>query len=767
MFTTPILGWHRSRLSLLRRLTFLLLLLSVPAFANTTPRTQVRLPAGRDMVELEARQQRREGPLLIAEGDVEIRYQELRFRADYVEYNTATFQASARGNIRFDFRTQHLEADEGSYNVRSGRGSFRKVRGTIHIQRRPNPNVLLTPNPLYFEAEEVSRTGDRTYTILNAWLTVCEPGRPTWRFFASRTTLQVDRKIVLLNANFRLLSIPIFYLPYASAPAGRNVRQSGFLLPDIGNSTRKGLVLGDSFYWAPAEWMDLTIGAQLFSRRGWSQIAEFRARPWENMRISAEYYGVDDRGLRGLDGKRVPQGGHTVRFQLESQLPHGWRTVADLNRLSSLTFRLAFAESFGEAINSEVRSAAFATNNFRGLSLNFSYANYKNFLNADPETSVVLRSAPQAYIGSVDQAPWKRWPVYFGFHAFADGVHRSDPDIDSPAVVQRAEFAPRVTIPLRWGPWLGVTPTFLVRTTRYGSQVSTSSAGNPVVIGDPLHRTTAEVTVDLRPPSLARVWERPSARWKHTIEPQILYRFVDGVNRFGRFLRVDENDTLTDTNEMEYSITQRLFRRSGDAQAEELLSWRLVQKVYFDRTFGGALVPGHRNVFQALDSITPFAFADSRRHFSPIVSDLRLTPGGRYDAQLLINYDTQRSKVTAYGGLARMRPYREFFITLAQFSTQASTILQPRSNQIRALVGYGELNRRGWNGAFGLSYDFRRSFLQNQLAQFSYNGGCCGIAFEYRRLALGTVRTENQFRVAFIIANIGTFGNLRRQERIF
>jgi LPS-assembly protein len=38
---------------------------------------------------------------------------------------------------------------------------------------------------------------------------------------------------------------------------------------------------------------------------------------------------------------------------------------------------------------------------------------------------------------------------------------------------------------------------------------------------------------------------------------------------------------------------------------------------------------------------------------------------------------------------------------------------------------------------------------------------------EYRRLALGQVRTENQFRVAFIIANIGNFGNLRRQEKIF
>jgi LPS-assembly protein len=51
--------------------------------------------------------------------------------------------------------------------------------------------------------------------------------------------------------------------------------------------------------------------------------------------------------------------------------------------------------------------------------------------------------------------------------------------------------------------------------------------------------------------------------------------------------------------------------------------------------------------------------------------------------------------------------------------------------------------------------------------QISYNGKCCGIAFEYRRIELGQVRTDNQFRVAFIIANIGTFGNLRHQEKIF
>ncbi len=42
-----------------------------------------------------------------------------------------------------------------------------------------------------------------------------------------------------------------------------------------------------------------------------------------------------------------------------------------------------------------------------------------------------------------------------------------------------------------------------------------------------------------------------------------------------------------------------------------------------------------------------------------------------------------------------------------------------------------------------------------------------GISIEYRRFALGAVRNENQFRFSLSLANIGTFGTLRRQERLF
>ncbi len=740
-------------------------LCSLPAlicFSAAPAVAQVRLPAGSGVVELRAVTQRSEGPVYFAEGDVEIRYRELVLRADRIQYNTETSEALAEGTVVFEYQAQRVEAAEARYNVRTGRGSFRRVRGRINIQREPNPNVLLTENPLLFEAQEVERTDERTLVIRDAWITVCPPDRPLWKFYAPKATIHLQDKVVLHNANFRLFRVPVLYLPYATAPAGPRQRQSGFLIPHIANSTTKGVVVGDSLYWAPAEWMDITVGAEYLSRRGHSHLGELRVRPFENARLDATYFGVNDRGLIGASGVREPASGHEAHVELEALLPNGWRAAADLNRLTSLRFRLAFAETFQAAANPEIRTSAFATNNFNGYSLNFGAVNYKNFLSADPETAVILRSAPGVWFSSVDQNPWRRAPFYFGFHAFADAVHRNDPAFQTPDAVQRTELAPRVTIPLRWGPWIGVTNSFTLRTTRYGSQLLAGT-----VVGDSVRRTTAELTTDLRPPALARVWNGGAARWKHTIEPRIVYRFVEGVNQFGRFIRFDENDTLTDTNEIEYSLTQRLFRRAGTDGAQELMSVRVRQKYYLDPTFGGAIVPGQRNVFAALDSLTPFAFADGARRFSPVVSDLRIAPGGRYDAQFRVDYDTLRNRINAMGLLANMRPYRESFITLAHFATRGEPVLQPRSNQLRVLFGWGEINRRGLNTSFAFSYDYRQQFFQNQVAQVSWNGSCCGIGFEFRRLSLGPLRSENQFRVALMIANIGTFGNLRRQEKIF
>jgi LPS-assembly protein len=766
--TKSFLSPRTSRL--LQRTRWFVLLLDLclvasGALAQDKPanRIPLRVSVGGDWAELNAKEQRAEGHVFYADGNVDIFFQGMHLFADHVEYNETTYEALARGNVQFDYRNQHLSATEAHFNFKTGHGTFQHVRGAVRIERVPNPDVLITPNPVSFEADEVERVNESVYRITRARLTVCDPAHPKWEFYAPSATLTVDKSVALVNANFRFLRIPLVYLPYATAPANQRMRQSGFLLPEVGTSSLKGFVLGDSYYWAPTDWTDLTAGAQYLSRRGWSQNADFRARPWDDVKFSTTYYGVVDRGLpTGPNGARVPQGGHESNVSLDALLPDGWRAVADLNELTSLTFRLAFADTYNEAVNSEVRNSAFLTNNFHGFSINFALQSYKNFLTVQPETSVVLRSAPEVRFGSVDLAPWRRLPIYFGVDAFADAVHRGDPNIETPSFVTRGEIAPRVTIPLHWGPWLGITPTFTLRTAHYGSSLLAGT-----MVSDSVQRTTEELDLDIRPPSLERVWERPDSKWKHTIEPEIHYRYVSGVNNFGQFIRFDENETLTDTNEIQYGITQRLYRRSGDGLAEELVTWSLTQKYYFDPTFGGALVPGQRNVFQAFDSLTGFAFGDQLRRFSPVVSDITVTPGGKYDAEFKTDIDPVRGRITAIGTGIKVHPYNQFFVTLAQFNVSSDPVLQTPSNQIRAMVGYGELNRRGWNAAFGLSYDLRQQDLQNQLVQVSYNGSCCGISFEYRRLSLGTVRNENQFRVALTLANVGSFGSVRRQEKIY
>ena len=441
------------------------------------------------------------------------------------------------------------------------------------------------------------------------------------------------------------------------------------MIPDTAENSSKGLVLGDAYYWAPTDWMDTTIGANYYSKRGWEQNGDLRMRPWEDAKLDATYFGVEDRGLPQPTGPPINQGGHEGKMLFTALLPHGWRAVADLDNLTSLTFRLAWSETFVQAVNSEVRNNAFLTNNFSGFSLNFAASSYQNYLTATPQTSITLRSAPEARFSSVDQAPFQRLPFYFSFEGFTGAVSRSE-DVTpfaTPAFVERSEFAPTVAVPLHWGPYLSVTPSFTFRSTYYGGQMQDGA-----YVGQGFFRETQEFSVDLRPPTLERIWVRSNAKWKHVVEPDIVYTYVNGVNDFGRFVRFDEDDTLTDTNQVEYGVTQRLYRRNADGDAQEIASWRIAQEYYFDPTFGGALVNGQRNVFQATDSFTAFAFADTPRNTSPILSDLRIDPGKHYDAELIINYDAQRRQMKAIGTLVKLKPYKDSFLVLENLSTQES-----------------------------------------------------------------------------------------------
>jgi LPS-assembly protein len=99
--------------------------------------------------------------------------------------------------------------------------------------------------------------------------------------------------------------------------------------------------------------------------------------------------------------------------------------------------------------------------------------------------------------------------------------------------------------------------------------------------------------------------------------------------------------------------------------------------------------------------------------------------------------------------------------------TQGTTQITCKFQQFRVGMGYGSLTRRGFSAAASFGYDAEAQQLQFATAQTTYNWDCCGLTLEYRRYVITNVRNDSLFRFNFSLANIGSFGDLRKQERLY
>lgn len=794
----------------------------------------------REPVIIDANQCERAGSRYELQGDVKITFKSYTFRGDNATYDSSSGEATASGNVALDGgpRDIHLRASHAAYNIRSRTGRFYDVNGTTGIRFKGRNVTLTSSSPMVFTGKLVEQTGPEEYILHHGSVTSCELPHPKWTFNAAEIILRVGKSAKIHNATFRLKGVPVIYLPYASPPVERLGRQSGFLIPNFGTSTTKGTILGDSFYWAINRSMDATLGGEYLSKRGWSLQENFRAKPSDSSYLNFNYFQVLDRGIvqnvqqTAPDGtiKIVPQtvnqGGEDIKLNGEANFAHGYRGVASIDYLSSFLFRLAFTENFSQAVDSEVRSVAFLSRSMHGFSVNAFGSRYQNFQSTTAGDAITILHTPGLEFAGVEQ-PVFRSPLYWSYDVAGEGLRRSEPGFVTPSLVGRFDIAPVLSLPIFYHGWT-IRPQVELRNTIYTQQQEPIQVSAPNLPGEnpvrnPINRRTIESSIEFRPPVLAKVFNRELAgmKVKHTIEPRVVYRYTNGVESFPSIIRFDFRDILSNTNEVEYGLVQRLYLKhmhnaceqeapeapGGEKQTrssavadctpaggDEFLSWELKQKYFLDPNFGGVVVNGTRNVLSTTVDFTGIAFLTEPRRFSPIVSRLRMRTSSNSDLEWQLDYDTRKGRINAstlYSSLhlgnflvqashAYMQDPGESvtvatgpttFVQLPPcvpgvFNTQIQCV-PPVFNQFRILVGYGSPTKRGWSAAVNAGVDSEFNLVQYSAAQTAYNWDCCGISLEYRRFSLGQVRNENQYRFAFTLANIGSFGNLKRQTRLF
>ena len=445
--------------------------------------------------------------------------------------------------------------------------------------------------------------------------------------------------------------------------------------------------------------------------------------------------------------------------------PGGFRGVAELNYLSSLEFRQAFTQSFNEAVFSQVRSIGFLTKSFSTFSVNTAFLRNENFQSVRRGDTVTTRKLPSVEFNSHDRSLLRGpVPAWFSFDSAFELVSRTQSSFQTRRYVQRGDLYPRITTKFELAGF-HVTPTLGARWTSYGQ----SRADNGSLTGRNFYRNTREVLVDISPPAVERIFDAPSwlgEKIKHVIEPRLRYRFVDGVKDFDRVIRFDTRDLVHNTNEAEVALTNRFYAKDKAGRVREVLTVDVRQQRFFDPTFGDALFPGRRNVLDSGLGLTPFAFADRARNYSPIASTIRISPTWRHALEWRYDYDPLRGKLVNSSVSGRFR-FDLWNLTLGHHVVRTPDVLMPPSNQLFTVFRLGDFNRRGWNLAVNNIYDYRQTIFLYTAIQGTYNTDCCGFSAEWRRFAIGTTRNDNQIRFSFSIANVGSFGTLRPRERIF
>ncbi len=722
----------------LQTFVLLMILASTSLRAQEAARATVEFPRPDGVVIIQAdRIERITKEDWVATGNVQVTYKEMVVTADRLEYNSETEDTRTPGPVRFAEGIHWVTASRMEVNLRTQLGTFYGAEG-------------FTDQDFYFKAKVVHKTGPGTYRIQSAIVTGCEEDIPKWSFSMGHANMDVKSYVSSRNTLFRIKNIPLIYTPYIRVPLQRKRRASGFLIPNTGTSNNKGRRVSESFYLTLGDSADFTFTGDYFSKRGPGYGGRFRARPRKETDIELRTYFIKD---------RLKQGGTLFAANARTELPYGFRGVAEFNLVTNFAFRQVFSDTFRAATTPNETSTIFLTNNFRSFSFNLGFNREETFF---PGRNVLIRSAPMIQLRSVGTPLGK--DLRLEFESTLEGLSRTDALLETPPIVQRFDFFPRIYYSGLKTSFFSLIPRLGARETFYSDSRDPDS---DQLVHRNLHRQYVEAEADLLGPVLQRRFDFWGGL-RHSIEPEITYRWIHGIDQYRRVLRFDDADAVANTNELEYGITQRFFKRRnyfGDSETNyEILSLRMAQHYFLDKNFGGAMEAGQINQFYPLNTLTGFLYATEPRRFSPVTTLLRFSPSYHYSFDVRSDYDTQRggfrnNSVTGFFSLSRWQGGLTYFLTR---KLDASSFT---SHQAQAIIIYG----KQWTGLSAsaiLNYDIQRAELLNSMTRVNYFWDCCGISLEYLQFNVN-LRNESQLRFSFFMKGLGAFGTIQRPESIF
>ncbi len=199
----------------------------------------------------------------VATGSVVIEKDGTVVHADEATYFEKTSEVNASGHFTYDDSLYSIKADRADLNLDAKTGKL--FDAEVFFKKENN----------HLRGKEIERRGENYYYSPEGSFTTCDAPVPAWCFRAKDIDAYQGERLKARDASFAIKGLPVFYTPYLSAPIISD-RQTGFLIPIIGNSTTRGFEYLQRFYWAIDENRDATFVLDYYSKRGVGTGMEYR-----------------------------------------------------------------------------------------------------------------------------------------------------------------------------------------------------------------------------------------------------------------------------------------------------------------------------------------------------------------------------------------------------------------------------------------------------------------------------------------------------------
>lgn len=557
--------------------------------------------------------------LFVAEGDVEITYRNARLTADYIEFQEKTGEALAIGNVVYEEGVETLTADRAEFNLDT-------ELGTITVGK------LSLADDQYFTGKQIIKTGEETYTIKQGTFTACDSGIPAWKFRSSTANVEQDEYIQAWNTVGFVKGIPVFYFPYFMYPIKRE-RQSGFLVPDVGNSDYNGFQISSAFFWAINDSQDATFRHTYYDLRGNKFDLEYRYKysAETDGTLQVEYFHED---------RKDSQSKKRLVFNHRQRLPFAIKGLVNLNLTDNDQFDKDFSTELDERAETYLESDISLTRNFSQHTVKLLFDRLDDLREESNDRQD--QRFPEFSISSQQQQIFGS-PLYFRQLSAVSWLKR-DGEPTEYLDMTRVDIHPTFSLPINFGSALTVNPELELRETYYSEYYTKEKPTETAetyekVAHDATNREYYSARVGVNGPRFQRIFNfartRRTQKMKHLIEPSISYQYAPGIDEkeLPKFDGVDRIGSEDPSQTLSYSLTQRLLTKRIT-----VADWDRFQRDDDDLLVIEELATNTEEVASLVFSQSYNVEADDH-NFSNIAVTLNLLPVQDYKLTLQTGYD--------------------------------------------------------------------------------------------------------------------------------